>query len=689
MNVFCSDFANGQRQQQRAGVRRLMVLSGDADWCGKQALTLRSQLDGDGLWIGSCAPNGLTALPVGKVRTLLGREFTHAVFDARQGLDVEAWAMLAGALRAGSWLILLAPEWRSWSAQPDEDSLRWSEQPRPIATPHFVRHFQRHLLADDDVVIWRQGSEAAIRPLAPRPDWRSADGQPTAQQLSILQTLSAASPGVYVVTAPRGRGKSALAGMLTHRCPATCWITAPSRSATDVLQHYAREDARFWAPDALLAYCRLNPFPPVDWLLIDEAAAIPSPLLAELVSYFPRVLLTTTVQGYEGTGRGFLLKFCASLPQWQAFALDEPLRWAKNDPLERIVDNALLFTESCRSEDAGAPVAPRAAPALSEESAQSWLLHPQRLQQCYALLCSAHYRTSPLDLRRLLDAPGMQVCSASVAGSLSGILWMVEEGGLTGELAHEVWAGRRRPRGNLVAQSLAAHGGQWMAPMLRSRRVSRIAIAATYRRQGIGRALIAFQQRAADEQGLDFLSVSFGYQPDLWAFWRSCGFQLVRIGSHREASSGCYNAMAILPLSSKGRSLAAQGVRQLARDWFWLRRLIPLDLSLPLDETTELEQEDWRTLAGFAFAHRPMEACYAALSRLVFSSELPLPALRLLIEEPMQGERIVSVLGLSGKKTMLRQWREETAGALREYDLTASLYWRNWARSGDVVSGRE
>ncbi|MCG8156947.1 tRNA(Met) cytidine acetyltransferase [Brenneria goodwinii] len=675
MTSLSSDFVNSQRQQLRNGVRRLLALSGEPDWCQAQALTLCRQLDGDWLWIGSHGPEGMTSLPAGKVRTLLGREFTHAIFDARRGLDVEAWAMAAGTLRAGSWLILLVPEWQSWPDRADEDSLRWSERPQPIATPHFVRHLQQHLLADDEAVIWRQGATLAVRPLHPRPDWRPADGDPTARQQRILQQLSAAAPGVYVVTAPRGRGKSALAGMLSQRCTGICWATAPSRSAADVLQQHAREDTRFWAPDALLEHCRSNSPPAVDWLLVDEAAAIPSSLLTALLSHFPRILMTTTVQGYEGTGRGFLLKFCASLPQWQVFTLDEPLRWAKNDPLERVLDNVLLFTESY---DDIKPVQPCSVPELREESADDWLRHPQRLQQCYALLCSAHYRTSPLDLRRLLDAPGMRVCSASVSGSLNGVLWMVGEGGLSAELAHEVWAGRRRPRGNLVAQSLAAHAGQWTASMLRSRRISRIAITAAYRRQGIGRALVEFQQRTAQAQGVDYLSVSFGYQPDLWAFWRSCGFQLVRIGSHLEASSGCYSAMALLPLSAEGQSLTAQSARQLKRDWFWLRRLIPLDLPLPQDEATDLDREDWRTLAGFAFAHRPMESSLASLSRLALSSPLALPALRLLVEAPGNSERGVKILGLPGKKALLRQWRDEVAEALRQRDTTACIRWRDW-----------
>ncbi|KHT28227.1 tRNA(Met) cytidine acetyltransferase TmcA [Pectobacterium carotovorum] len=679
------DFLHSQRQQQRYGVRRLLVLSGEANWCEEQALALSGQLSGDWLWVSEHAPDSVTALPASRVRTLLGREFLHAVFDARSGVDVEALAMLSGTLQAGSWLIMLVPSWQAWPTQPDQDSLRWSEQEQPIATPHFIQHFQRQLLADEDVVLWQQDQAFAIRPLAARSDWQPASGEPTAQQQHILHELNATESGVLVITAPRGRGKSALAGMLTQRSLGACWITAPSRVAADILQQHARADVPFWAPDALLEHCRLHGAPSVDWLLIDEAAAIPSSVLSALLPYFSRILMTTTVQGYEGTGRGFLLKFCATLPQWRAFTLDEPLRWAVNDPLERVLDQALLLNEP---EAFHSPQQPdRSIPSSALESrierADDWLTHPDRLTWCYALLCSAHYRTSPLDLRRLMDASGMHIASAQMAGEIGGVLWLVEEGGLSASLAHEVWAGRRRPRGNLVAQSLAAHAGLWHAPMLRARRVSRIAVASSSRRQGIGRALVAEQMREAQRQALDYLSVSFGYQPELWAFWLSCGFQLVRIGSHLEASSGCYSAMAILPLSEAGHKLAEQGSRQLARDWFWLQRLIPLNLALPQTENTELDEDDWRELAGFAFAHRPMEASFAAICRLLIHTTLPLPALRLLAEKPGESELIATTLGLSGRKALLKRWREETAAALVDLDVQRSERWRRTVVLGD------
>nr|MBA2817132.1 tRNA(Met) cytidine acetyltransferase TmcA [Candidatus Pantoea persica] len=74
------------------------------------------------------------------LRTLLGREFTHVIFNARRGFHAEAFAALAGTLHAGSWLLLLAPPWASWPQQPDEDSLRWADVADPVAAPNFIHH---------------------------------------------------------------------------------------------------------------------------------------------------------------------------------------------------------------------------------------------------------------------------------------------------------------------------------------------------------------------------------------------------------------------------------------------------------------------------------------------------------------------------------------------------------------------
>src|SRR5690606_15223895 len=123
----------------------------------QQAQRLMAVMPGDWPWCGGEAPHGAQALNSGEVRGLLGQERLHAVFDAGDGLDVEALAQLAGVLRAGSWLLLLTPPWQSWAQRADADSLRWSDSPQPIATPHFIAHLQQRLTADAEVSIWRQG----------------------------------------------------------------------------------------------------------------------------------------------------------------------------------------------------------------------------------------------------------------------------------------------------------------------------------------------------------------------------------------------------------------------------------------------------------------------------------------------------------------------------------------------------
>ena len=111
-------------QMKREGIRRLLVLSGEEGWCFEHTLKLRDALPGDWLWI-SPRPDAENHCSPSALQTLLGREFRHAVFDARHGFDAAAFAALSGTLKAGSWLVLLLPVWEEWENQPDADSLRW------------------------------------------------------------------------------------------------------------------------------------------------------------------------------------------------------------------------------------------------------------------------------------------------------------------------------------------------------------------------------------------------------------------------------------------------------------------------------------------------------------------------------------------------------------------------------------
>ena len=637
-------------QMKREGIRRLLVLSGEEGWCFDHVLKLRDALPGDWLWI-SPQPDAENHCSPSALQTLLGREFRHAVFDARHGFDAAAFAALSGTLKAGSWLVLLLPVWEEWENQPDADSLRWSDCPDPIATPHFVQHLKRVLTADNDAILWRQNQPFSLAHFTPRTDWHPATGAPQPEQQQLLQQLLTMPPGVAAVTAARGRGKSALAGQLISRIAGRAIVTAPAKASTDVLAQFAGEKFRFIAPDALLASDEQ-----ADWLVVDEAAAIPAPLLHQLVSRFPRTLLTTTVQGYEGTGRGFLLKFCARFPHLHRFELQQPIRWAQGCPLEKMVSEALVF------DDENFTHTPQGNIVISAFEQTLWRSEPETPLKVYQLLSGAHYRTSPLDLRRMMDAPGQYFLQAAGENEIAGALWLVDEGGLSQQLSQAVWAGFRRPRGNLVAQSLAAHGSNPLAATLRGRRVSRIAVHPARQREGTGRQLIAGALQYT--QDLDYLSVSFGYTGELWRFWQRCGFVLVRMGNHREASSGCYTAMALLPMSDAGKQLAEREHYRLRRDAQalakWNGETLPVD---PLNDAV-LSDDDWLELAGFAFAHRPLLTSLGCLLRLLQTSELALPALRGRLQKNVSDAQLCTTLKLSGRKLLLVRQREEAAQAL-------------------------
>ncbi|WP_147392345.1 DUF1726 domain-containing protein [Arsenophonus endosymbiont of Aleurodicus floccissimus] len=118
-------------------------------------------------------------IPPQNAGSLLGQEFSHGVFDATKGFHTEALLMLAGTLKAGSYLILCLPEWGTWSQQPDQDSQRWNEVASTIAVPNFVCWLKYHLQHDANVLLWCEGKPFTTNKLPQLTTWHQPNGQPT------------------------------------------------------------------------------------------------------------------------------------------------------------------------------------------------------------------------------------------------------------------------------------------------------------------------------------------------------------------------------------------------------------------------------------------------------------------------------------------------------------------------------
>lgn len=139
-------------------------------------------------------------------------------------------------------------------------------------------------------------------------------------------------------------------------------------------------------------------------ILVDEAAALPAPLLKSILLGWPRVAFATTVHGYEGAGRGFAIRFRQvleqSTPHWQAATLTEPVRWARGDPLETLITQLFLLA----ADGSGSAVeTENSAGELVIEPWQPATASDEALSNAFGLLVDAHYRTSPADLRQWLD----------------------------------------------------------------------------------------------------------------------------------------------------------------------------------------------------------------------------------------------------------------------------------------------
>ena len=608
--------------------RELLILVGEYDFLAHQLnhnLSLKSAV-----WIGDVSPHFATQsyFPFSKTKNLLGSEFPAIIYDARQGIHLDALAIAAGTLQDGGQLLLLLNHWADLANQPDSDSLRWSGEKHAINTPHFIAFLQEKI-AKYGFPIYQNTPLTLASPM-PQKD-RSTHCQPTLEQARLLQQMAEAKEEILIVTAKRGRGKSALAGLFVKQQVAQnqpVILTAPNKSAVNIFNTFAGADITFMSPDELSQQVSDAPQQFANhWLFVDEAAMIPLDILFRLTKAFKRVVLTTTIHSYEGTGRGFLLKFMAKTDRTlRHFELFTPLRWQADDKLEAFIDDLLL----CDCEDRLPQPAYDSVLAEQIQMSHCERIPHDQIESVYGLLTLAHYRTSPLDLRRLLDAPQQQFYLAQAQDSLLGCVWAVPEGGLADKtLIRQIRSGERRPRGNLVAQMLCFQAGLVEACELRSLRISRIAVQPNWQQQGLGQRLITkMEQQQIKQQGeVDFLSVSFGYTPELFAFWQKCGFILVHFSKSKEASSGCYSVVALCPLSEEGQVFVQRAEKQFQRN-------LPLSfhpLATQFARTAidwTLDSSDWQSLKDFADFFLPLSSALPSIRRLIKSAgELPFPLL--------------------------------------------------------------
>ncbi|KAK2765367.1 killer toxin resistant protein [Arachnomyces sp. PD_36] len=185
-------------------------------------------------------------------------------------------------------------------------------------------------------------------------------------------------------------------------------------------------------------------------LVIDEAAAIPLPLVRKLMGPY-LVFMASTINGYEGTGRSLSLKLIQQLREQSRGAtkandrqdtdvadrstgksakhgekgypggrtlreitLSEPIRYASGDSVEKWMNKLLCLDATLpksKMNTQGCPH-PSQCQLLSVNRDTLFSFHPvseKFLQQMMALYVASHYKNSPNDLQLMSDAPAHQL----------------------------------------------------------------------------------------------------------------------------------------------------------------------------------------------------------------------------------------------------------------------------------------
>jgi tRNA(Met) cytidine acetyltransferase len=664
------------------------VISGPEQWAIEQANSLLAE-SSLLLWVGNSA--GLqNSSNSQQYRQFLGQEYQHLLINCYSGFRANAVIALSGVVRAGGLMVMICPRLEDWPSYRDPE---WQNRVSfgylsSFTTSSFIQILTSKLQADANVA-WLTPTEfsGSITQIpAAGPLERFAENKLAEQSAAISAIIKVASGHrnrPLVLSADRGRGKSSALGLaaaeLINTYEKHIVITAPSPATVERVFHHAQINIqnvklsknKLESDTGSLTYCAIDDLlqnePCADILFIDEAAALPTHFLMQIIDRFSRIVFSTTLHGYEGSGRGFELRVKQYLkqhkPQFKTLQLHQPRRWLCGDYLEALWFDVFFM--------ASLPLPER---QISNAKVEYCRMSKQQLiddlvqtQAIFQLLINAHYQTSPDDLVRLFDSPEQHCFVIKQDQHIVGVALIIEEGGpCLAEINQKIATGARRVKGHLLAQNLAFQYAQAAVCELTQWRVTRIAIAEEWQSQGLGQQLINYIAASAQSSNISMLSSSFGLNVDLLKFWQKAGFTVVNLSQQAEISSGEHSAQLVKPLD-----LPAEALLLSMQDEFQAELLYQADKSLQRFDTQVLAKlllacqqniaNDLTSLANiehFCAGTRPLVNCKRVLrsyfiAQLHATSTLTNTQFHLLVAVLLQNhsnQEISKKYALKGKK---------------------------------------
>ncbi|KAI7905335.1 GNAT acetyltransferase 2-domain-containing protein [Cokeromyces recurvatus] len=269
-------------------------------------------------------------------------------------------------------------------------------------------------------------------------------------------------------------------------------------------------------------------------VVIDEAAAIPLPLVRKLLGPY-LVFMASTINGYEGTGRSLSLKLIQQLREQsrgipikdkddtegivvnrdlqakkvegsdgaltgrslKEVTLDEPIRYAPNDPVEKWLNKLLCLDATVISKNIQGCPHPSECELYYVNRDTLFSYHPVSetfLQRMMALYVSSHYKNSPNDLQLMSDAPAHHLFVLlppvnAKTNSLPDPLVVIQvclEGEISRQTVVNSLSRGQRPSGDMIPWLISQQYQDDDFASLSGARVVRIATHPDYAKMGYG-----------------------------------------------------------------------------------------------------------------------------------------------------------------------------------------------------------
>ncbi|KAI8072480.1 GNAT acetyltransferase 2-domain-containing protein [Gongronella butleri] len=377
--------------------------------------------------------------------------------------------------------------------------------------------------------------------------------------LTFIEAISEKSlRSTVTLTAGRGRGKSAALGIAMASAIAygysNIFVTSPSPENLKTLfefvfkgfdalgyeEHLDYDIVQSTNPEFKKAIVRVNVFrqhrqtiqyiQPQDahvlgqaeLVVIDEAAAIPLPVVRKLLGPY-LVFMASTINGYEGTGRSLSLKLIQQLrEQSRGFVghkknepavkegdaalsgrtlkevkLEEPIRYAPDDPIEKWLNKLLCLDASIVAKNIQGCPHPSECELYYVDRDTLFSYHPVSetfLQRMMALYVASHYKNSPNDLQLMSDAPAHHLFVLlppirEDSNSLPDPLVVVQlclEGEISRQTVMNQLSRGQRPAGDMIPWLISQQFQDDDFASLSGARVVRIATHPDYANMGYG-----------------------------------------------------------------------------------------------------------------------------------------------------------------------------------------------------------